>query len=502
MLNALLRHNYLPTQRKSREEIPPIFSTDSFTEAAARDLTSLKYRRSDGGGGYDQVEYRMTRFNHVSRLLSIPHPLPHAKLCLALHDHWDKLEYIVSNPNSQIKPQTFSDGRVVIMNGYGDSTQKANQLLKAAFGKRYRVSTDIASCFPSIYSHAVPWALVTHEVAKSKRFTRDEGEWFNQIDKHLRACRKDETQGIAIGPGTSSIIAEIVLGRIDEALRDRFLFTRYIDDYICHCEFERDAEHFVRELEKEAAKFKLQLNIKKTKIARLPQPVTDSWVLELGRHLPPEGEVLTSFHAFRFLDFAVSLAERFPEGSVLKYAASVVASRRMDFCGDAEILNYLISLAFHNPVILPVLGKLIDGSYLAFAGAEFDLYGTSEKLQKISRECARLGRSDGVCWSLYYLGHVSSAIAADTAESVIQSEDALSILTLYWASEEHHEAVVDFCDDLDKTDLYLLDRYWILLYQLFLDGKIADPYEDGVFNLLSRHGVNFVLPKTPIIVDT
>ena len=44
-------------------------------------------------------------------------------------------------------------------------------------GKKYLVKVDISQCFPSIYTHAIPWALVTKEVAKntaSKRYEDDE----------------------------------------------------------------------------------------------------------------------------------------------------------------------------------------------------------------------------------------------------------------------------------------------------------------------------------------
>lgn len=493
-LNALLRENYLPIQRKNREEIPPIFCTKYFTPDVAQELVKLNYRKVDGYSGYDQVEYKLTRFNSVSRLLSLPHPLPHAKLCIAFHENWDKLEYIMNNPSSQIKPHQYPDGRLVIMNGYSDCVEKANRQLKHAFGQRYRVNTDIANCFPSIYSHAVPWALVGLEEAKKKKPPKFSSEWFNQIDRHLRACRKDETQGIAIGPATSNIIAEIILARIDQVLKDKgFNFTRYIDDFICHCASEDLAEDFVRTVEREAGKFKLLLNIRKTAIHSLPQPTTEGWVFELGNSAPT-GELLSSYDTFRFLDFAVSLSKSNPSGSVLKYAASMLANRKFKFGHDLEVLNYLLGLAFHHPDLLPTLTKLLDSSYLAFDGDKFDLSGASLKLEKIVSENSRLQRSDGMCWGLYYMGRVEAKISSETAKAIIDTGDAFAMLALYW-TEQHQDAVVAFCKALDYDDLYLLDRYWILLYQLYLDEKIADPYADGVFVSLKSQGVTFLRIK-------
>lgn len=493
-LNALLCENYLPTQRKNREEMPPIFSTKSFAPDVARALVKLNFRKIDGYSGYDQIDYKLTRFNNVSRILSLPHPLPHAKLCISLYESWDHLNYILDNPFSQIKPHIYPDGRLLVMNGYIDSVMKANRQLRHAFGQRYRVSTDIANCFPSIYSHAVPWALVGLEEAKKKKHPKFSSEWFNQIDRNLRACRKDETQGIAIGPATSNIITEIILARIDSTLKDKgFIFSRYIDDFICHCASEEQAEEFVRTIEREAAKFKLLLNVNKTAIHSLPQPTTEMWVFELGNRVPVS-EFLSAYEVFRFLDFAVSLSRSNPTSSVLKYAASMLANRKFKLGDDLEVLNYLLGLAFHHPDLLSTLTTLLNSSYLAFDGEKFDLSGASLKLEKIIVENARLQRSDGMCWGLYYMGRVGATISSDTANAIIDTNDAFSILALYW-TEQHQDAVIAFCKTLDYDDAYMLDRYWILLYQLYLDEKIGDPYDDGVFLCLKSHKVSFLNVK-------
>lgn len=489
-LNALLRHNYLPTTRSGKEELPPIYSSESFTPLVAEELAKLNPR----SGGYDQVEFRLTRFNSVSRLLSLPHPTPHAKLCLALHEHWEKFEYIVTNKNSQIKPHAFDDGRIIIMNDYGGSVEKTNRQLNNAFGKRYRVSTDIANCFPSIYTHAVPWALVGQSEAKNMRPPKFASEWFNRIDEYLRSCRRGETQGIAIGPGTSNIVAEIILGRIDQEMRKQFDFVRYIDDYECHCDTESHAQEFVRLLELEAAKFKLQLNIGKTVFTRLPHPVSASWVVELGRHVP-HGDSVETFDVFRFLDIAVGLAARSPDGSVLKYAASVVAGLPLTYPKNTDCLNYLLGLAFHHPDLLPKLQKLIEGSYLECFGTNIDLVNANSKLEAIVLESAARRHSDGMCWALFYLGRVNHVLSERAIAAVIATGDAFAILTMYWSSAQALHDVLRFCNSLDVDDVHELDSYWLLLYQVFLDGHIQNPYKgDMTFQILKDGKVTFLLP--------
>jgi hypothetical protein len=179
VLEALLRHNYLPTQRKASEELPPIFTTRRLTTEVAEKLVKLSTTRAEGYLGYDQIEYRITRFNYVSRPLSIPHPLPHSRLCLCIRDCWEHLEYIAENPCSGIKPQKHADERLIIMD-YDDSLSKSHHTQKQSFGKRFKVHSDVSNCFPSIYSHAVPWALVGFDEAKAKKGVKFKTEWFNQ----------------------------------------------------------------------------------------------------------------------------------------------------------------------------------------------------------------------------------------------------------------------------------------------------------------------------------
>ena len=116
--NALLRYNYLPIGKKYPDDIPfPAFSTEDFTPNIADEMLENYGRiRQDKGKvkGYDQIEYRATRFNLVTRLFHIPHPYPYAYLCQRLSEHWDKLSHICENCNSREKPAKHHTGRRIM----------------------------------------------------------------------------------------------------------------------------------------------------------------------------------------------------------------------------------------------------------------------------------------------------------------------------------------------------------------------------------------------------
>lgn len=255
-LKALLQYNYFPSQNKKKEELPPILNSKCLTPEISERLIELDSRK----GGYDQVEYRLTRYNNVPRPLSIPHPIAYAKLCHSLHDCWENLEYITQTENSLIIPEEHKDGRIIIMN-YENTEKNIERHIKLSFNKKFYVKTDISNFYPSIYSHSIPWALVGFDTAKKER---DSSKWFNKIDTYQRLIKRNETNGIPIGPASSNIIVESILAKIDKTLKDeRFIFIRFIDDYTAYFSTYEKAEEFIRRLSEELSKYKLLLNIKK-----------------------------------------------------------------------------------------------------------------------------------------------------------------------------------------------------------------------------------------------
>ncbi len=216
VLTALLQQNYLPQEKREREDLPPVFSTVSFSEKAARSLVSANNNEFNKRvkQGYDAVEYKLTRFNGAARILSIPHPIAYANLAISIADNWTEFIYTMKSENSKVVPTFHPDGRILIMD-YENKLTKARDLGELSFGQRYIVRTDISSCFPSIYSHSIPWALVGLEKAKRDRSPK---QWFNQIDKAVQATKRNESHGVAIGPETSHILAEAILARVDEEM--------------------------------------------------------------------------------------------------------------------------------------------------------------------------------------------------------------------------------------------------------------------------------------------
>ena len=408
--NALLRYNYLPIGKKYPDDIPStVFSTENLTPAIANEMLGKGIIESRKNRGYDQIEYRTTRFNNVTRLMHIPHPLPYANLCKCISENWsrDPLIGICKNPDSLLKPAKHDNSRL-IMGEYeyleqismmdGEKFPDLRYRLEISTGKFYKVKADISSFFPSIYTHSIPWALVGRKKAKKSRGNLN--EWYNQLDKAQQQLKRNETQGVPIGPATSNILSEIILLKVDEALRKSgyHQFTRYVDDYEYYCETQEQAENFILDLEKELRKYLLNLNPKKVEIKKLPLGFQEQWVIVLRDRLPSKRDP-SPRDIMNFLDSAVNLQKHYPEGSVLKYATrSLANSKKFDKNSADFFLKYLIALAVHTPSVLPILCQV----------AKKYNVGLDLEIDPVLKQAIKFQRSDAICWSFVLHGNLQS----------------------------------------------------------------------------------------------
>lgn len=487
VLNGLLQHNFFPSQRELKEDLPPSISSESFSREVAKSLIECPDSRQKSMG-YDCVEYKLTRFNGISRMCSIPHPKPYAQLAYAIHDNWPHLEYITGNSNSRIIPRNHSDGRIIVMD-YEDGLRKIERNLKENFSKRFVVTTDISNFYPSIYTHAVPWAIVGIDESKSNKHKGD--QWFNEFDQAIRMNKRNETQGIAIGPATSNIIAEAILAKVDAKLSTEFTYSRYLDDYTAFCDSDEQSHDFILRLSEELSKYKLVLNAGKTEIKNLPQPFTPDWVLALRNSLPSK-ETIDERKAIDYLDYSVRLAKESPGGSVLKYALraliGVIASSDVEWNVKNIVIQYALNLSFYRPVLLPMLNLILDDDFTI----------NEEFFQKLLDEFIRLRYSDIISWALYFFGKFNITITTNSAEKILATGDCIPILFLYLSGNDaQKKLVIKFARSLKTQSLYTRDQYWLLLYQLFLEGKIANAYGNkNAFETLKAHNISFVVSST------
>lgn len=483
---GLTRWNYFPNQKLSASEIPPSITSRGFTPEVAQKLLTSTLGLRRAREGFDFVQYRSTRYNNISRSLGLIHPFAMAKIVQVLTDNYAEVVTGLQSPESAIKVDAHHDGRMLIMN-YGNQEDKERHALHADFGKRYRVHTDIANCFGSVYTHSLEWAIQGFEAAKAN-LGQQSTHWSTKLDKALQFAKRKETIGIPVGPGVSSVAVELILSKVDEQLRQKYSFVRYVDDYTASCATEEQANDFILDLSKSLASYRFALNLSKTRVIELPDPLQEAWVALLLNAAPPAlqtADALSTKDAFRFLDYAVKLNKETPDGSVLKFAITMIAGHVKD-AAAADVLRYVINLCWYFPVLLPLLENIDARS------TYYDKSIIGAQINEIIYLSAKYRRSDGICWGLYYLERLGIDPTEGSITAIFDTNDCIA-LTLLSRFINAMDRVIAHANLIAQQHAYHKDQNWLLLYQLFLANKINNPYAgEECFEILKKYDVNFL----------
>jgi hypothetical protein len=193
------------------------------------------------------------------------------------------------------------------------------------------------------------------------------------------------------------------------------------------------------------------------------------------------------YDAVNYLNYAISLAPLAPDGSVLKYALRSLVSQKLQHSAQAAVVDYALNLSYHQPILLPVLDSLLE---TVLPGKEIKY---ADRLQSIAWANAKHRRSDGLAWSLYYLTRHGIGPSDCLAKEIIESDDCVGLLFLYLSGvSRYQQQVIDAATQIAAKEPYDKDRYWLLLYELFREGKIADPYPgEQIFGVLRSLNVCF-----------
>lgn len=107
------------------------------------------------------------------------------------------------------------------------------------------------------------------------------------LDKLFQYSNDGCTNGIAIGPAISDLIAEVILSAVDtecsKAITAKgidFIGVRFKDDYRFLCHSKEDAKLIIKTLQKQMALFNLTLNESKSQAIELPEGLFREWTAE------------------------------------------------------------------------------------------------------------------------------------------------------------------------------------------------------------------------------
>lgn len=264
------------------EKLPPIFSSEEFLNFC-KSSSLFNFNTKP----HEWIHVDIIRNTNVPRVLGVPNPFAYYHLCVFLRNNWSAIKSHFREKTkdcacsvSRIHLRKLKNSKKIFEMNYKKWCMDDDLEESFMIGARYIVKVDISSCFPSIYTHAIAWAVLGKFEAKERK--DDKNEWSNKLDQYVRKIKNNETHGLIIGPHASNLISEIILTSVDECLKE-WRYVRYIDDYKCYVTSYEDAERFITSLGKELGHYGLSLNYKKTKIEKLPDGEIEIWINKMKR---------------------------------------------------------------------------------------------------------------------------------------------------------------------------------------------------------------------------
>lgn len=222
---------------------------------------------------YEDVNYKL--FNNKDgkyawRLLQLIHPVLYVKLVNDITNDWSTIKEAFKrfskNENIICASIPVANQNQQISTWVKEVEQKS---IEMALEYRYIFETDITDCYGAIYTHSIPWAIHTKEIAKITR--NNKGCTGNKIDKLLQGMNYGQTNGIPQGSVLMDFIAEMVLGYIDEQLSAKitditdYKIIRYRDDYRIFTNDINTGKTIIKELANILADMGMRLGADKTK---------------------------------------------------------------------------------------------------------------------------------------------------------------------------------------------------------------------------------------------
>lgn len=476
------------------EKLPPVFDNKSFTLFCKNNNPKFNSKKL-----YDYVRYNTIRNINVPRQIGIPVPMAYEKLCGVLRDNWEEIkthfhtqtdshDYIISRLHIQLRKNkdTLFD-----MN-YDDWRRGGSPKDDLCIGSRFVVKTDISTCFPSIYTHSIPWAAIGKSEAKNRLGERsNEISWFNAIDKACQTVKCRETHGLLIGPHASNLIAEIILGVVDNNLYNKnWRYVRCIDDYTCFVETKEKADSFIKDLVIELEKFDLSINHKKTKIEELPSAALEYWVRKLNGFnlLTPYGQVNYK-KASAYLDIAVELMKASDNNAaVLNYAIKVLSGEKL----TNSARNYCWKMSMHFCLLYPYLISLME-KYV------FEAFKVpKDKINIFINKAFKNGVSnrnyEEASYAIYFAIKFDLIIEAINCENIVSSNDCIYKLIsfLYYKklkANDELKILREHALELKKNDSDMY-RNWFFVYEVLSASNLNSDWVN-----LKRNGVSFLKPE-------
>ena len=468
------------------EKLPPIFDCGDF----------LKYCRKDNRPVFPKQWYQYATYDsmrniNIPRPIGIPTPMAHERLCACIKNNWEDIKDIFRDSTadnnhivSRIHIRKMNGTNSLFKMNYDNWKKDGTPVTDISFGKKYVINADISKCFPSIYSHAISWAIATKNIAK--KTVHEDTLWYNQLDEETRNTTNGETHGLLIGPHTSNLLSEIILCRVDEQLSSKWDYIRIIDDYSCFVDSQDEADEFLVQLNSALREYGLSLNHKKTEIKELPVATVEQWT----HQIQDKTVYLEKFHkkvnyheVQAIIDFCIDLMSKNKDNvSILYYGIKTLQNHELTDNAKKYMSKTITSLSLHYPYIVPLLEEFVYEPNVT-SQIEIKEYVNIIYMKYLSKEYY-----EAVSYSLYLAVKYDVEIDSFDIDTIIEKNDCILLLCslIYCRKNKLRKSL----DKLKKQARQLknnedFDSYWPFTYECLGKGNVGGPWKEMKNNNVS-----------------
>ena len=463
------------------KELPPPFNSVSFGQNSG----SITIPNKSIG---KPVEFSIPKGRFSRRMLQISHPYNFIRLVDHLYEqtnwnilekHYKKSHYshskVVENLEAG-KKILNKDNRAIITN-YTEFITSKLKATEIGYNHLHQVNIDISQYYNTIYTHSLTWALlgkdrakILFKLGKAKKHEPDFSTYTfaDDLDRLVRECQDKQSIGIATGPDTSHIIAEIIGVYIDSILKSKFSeikVIRYFDDFTILTKSEEVSQRVIKEIHKILSDLQLSINESKLKVKQYPFEFQDTWTNEINSIL---GKNVTAKKLITYFSTLFRLSNSNPSKSNTYF---LYAFRRFEK-QNLELKNYdfaiyealLFKSMLIEPYILESVSRILESNR-----AKVNKKKLREVLINIIEKHVHLNHHYEVVWALWIFKQFNLKLPKELALQTIKSENNFAILVLL--DLDNSSLIEDYglCKKDKKAIKEIVesdtDKNWLLHYE-------------------------------------
>ncbi|OEF98277.1 reverse transcriptase domain-containing protein [Desulfuribacillus alkaliarsenatis] len=489
-------------------QIPSEFESTALSEIIdGLDLTKSKLSKEGLNKWCKLIDFSIPKTVNFRRTMSVPHPLHYILLAQLIEEKWEALEAHFSKSQFSLTIPQVSEGSIVPK---FKMSEKINRRIHNLVSKKYILQADITRFYPSIYTHSIPWALHTKEVAKANQ--RDDGYFGNVIDRLVRNLQDGQTVGIPIGPSVSLIIQEIIGATIDDDFKRDYanglVGYRYTDDMEYYFSTLEEAERALNILNKILKNYGLELNNSKTKVIKIPQVLESEWVyffkkyeFRSNKNDKKKSVNLQHTDIKEFFSTIYKYKIESDEKGILNYAVKVLRSIVIYRENWDMFESLLLQSILVDTSIIPTVFETIEG--YKYKGYPLNYEKIKEFLNALIKDNIELKNDFEVSWALSFAKNIDITIDEDVSKLLLKSDNAIiNILVMILNSKNLLGGTLDFAyyeSLLIEESLY--DSSWLFYYECCLHGWLGQDKNnehiknDKFFRQLLDCNISFVNPN-------